>query len=523
MKHEAEPRLAVKIAGVITLLILPFVVLSLLEVFLAFLHTKTGSAYFENEKEVLRRNDIILDAFISNPDLYREELKSPKTKIAIFGGSSATGFAAPFGFGKFVEEAGKGRLIVHNYAEAGAPFVGFQAELLKMVMGHYDVIIIYAGHNEIWAQTYAKSKDANDVILLPWGKRVNSKGAFLKHDLKMIELRNILENDQPPAEKLKNWLLDYAYRASLDSRILHLLKLAISPASRAASSSEPGVTPLHYYAKQAFIDAEGKREMLANFSATIKEISSRLKPTQKLIVSTQIANDLFPPLLDSFDAQDGVLDEVEKEAASLYDASKKQELDLVAKDVSSLPDGAHRNYLESVVCFDGIKPQPASGRLDAKCLDLAQLARGKDAFPARVLPEVNAFIRSLRGAQGNLLVIDPEAVLRSQKDQTNYLSLFVDFQHPSALAHMLIASQILDTLFPDQGVKLSQSDECDKYAVVWGGKQVSIEAPLEKIKDSAQANLHWLEFFISVKQQTAPFLYEYYQTRANDKLKKCLP
>ena len=180
--REGEPGLAIKIAGAVVLVILPFIAFSLIEVFLTFLHTKTASTLLENEKEVLRRNDIILDHFISNPDSYKQELKSTKTKVAIFGGSSAAGFASPLGFGSFLEEAGKGRLIVHNYAEPGAPFVGFQAELLKMVMDHYDVIVVYAGHNEIWAQTYANSKDSNDVIMLPWGSGSTRRA----HTLSMI-------------------------------------------------------------------------------------------------------------------------------------------------------------------------------------------------------------------------------------------------------------------------------------------------------------------------------------------------
>ena len=231
-------------------------------------------------------------------------------------------------------------------------------------------------------------------------------------------------------------------------RVLHLLKLTVSPASRAASSSKSGVTPLRYYSKQAFINENDKREMLVNFSNTIKEISSRLKPTQKLIVSTQIANDLFPPLLDAVDTRDDVLADDERKAAVLYEATKVQDIDLVAKEISSLPEGAHRSYLNSVICFKGIKPDAPGERLDAKCLDLARLARGKDAFPARVLPDINGFIKSLHGAQDNLLVIDPEEVLRSQKDQADFLSLFVDFQHPSALGHCLLLHKSLMCCFP---------------------------------------------------------------------------
>jgi hypothetical protein len=522
LKHAVEPKLAIKIAGAVVLVISPFVVLVLLEIFLSFLHIKTASTYFENEKETLQRNDIVLDKFIDNPTSFKEELKSNKTKIAIFGGSSAAGFAAPIGLGKFIEGAGNGKLVVHNYAEPGSPFVGFQDEILKMVIGFYDVIVIYAGHNEIWSHVYAKSKDRNEMILLPWGKRVYSRGAYLKHSLKLIELRNVLDDNQSPAEKIKSLLLGYAYRASFDSRLLHLLKLTLSPESRASDSSGE-VTPLHFYSITPFIDAASKREMVENFAKSLAEIKILLKPTQRLVVSTLLANDLFPPLLDAFDAPVDALSEIEKKAASLYEAAGNDRMALVSKDVSSLPEGAHRGYLEGVVCLDGIRPNDLDHGLDERCLDLARSARGQDAFPARVLPEINSFIRTLAGTQTNLLVIDPEAVLRSQKDQSAYLSYFVDFQHPSSTGHMVIASEILGVLFPTEGIRLSPLGQCDKYSILWAGEQRELEAAPAQINEATQTNMHWLEFFTNVKQLTSPFLYGFYRERAVEKLKKCLP
>lgn len=520
-----EPKLAVKIVSALFLAILPFVLLFMAETLLSFLHRATASRYFESDREALERNNIVLGKFILNPKAFLEDLKSSKIKVAIFGGSSAMGYAAPIGFSKFIEEAGSDRLIVHNYAEPGAPFVGFQDEVAKAVMPFYDVIIIYSGHNEIWSHVYQISKDTHESVTLPWGERTDYKAAYLKHNLKLIELRGLLAGDQPVSAKLQNLSLGYVYRASLDSRILHLLKAAFSPTgiSNPVSPSDPDGNRLHYFSKYPFIDEQAKKEITDKYIASITEVRTKLRPAQKLIISALISNDLFPPLLDAVGEQGQPSDKLEDKAASIYRAIERGDLVSVAREVSALPDGAHRRYVESVICMGGIDRNALNRALDGKCLDLALFARKQDSLPVRVLPEINSFIRSLPGTQSNLSVIDPEAVLKSQKDQASYTNFFVDFQHPSSAAHMLIASEILHSLFPRERIELSQVDECERYVVAAAGNERPIEVKPELLKTQLQTNINWLDGFMKVKRAPSPFMYELYREKAVEKLRKCVP
>jgi hypothetical protein len=74
-------------------------------------------------------------------------------KIAVFGGSSSAGYNSVINFTEIIRgELNKTyplvKFYIKNYAQNGNPFHRRQAEIVKNVIEKYDILLIYAGHNE---------------------------------------------------------------------------------------------------------------------------------------------------------------------------------------------------------------------------------------------------------------------------------------------------------------------------------------------------------------------------------------
>src|SRR3990167_10288057 len=74
-------------------------------------------------------------------------------KIAIIGSSAAAGYAAEKGFGQIIQHELSAlvvnkKIYIKNYAECGAPFYKYQAEIAKLIVNKFNMIIIYSGNNE---------------------------------------------------------------------------------------------------------------------------------------------------------------------------------------------------------------------------------------------------------------------------------------------------------------------------------------------------------------------------------------
>ena len=124
----------------------PILFIAVAESALFLMYQTTHSKYFESFNETIS-NELKIDF---------SELNRDNINIGVFGGSSAWGYASPASFSDLIQKAYPNEFVIHNYAIGGDPFVGFQSEYLKLVMPYYDVIIIYAGHNEIWSKLYLK-------------------------------------------------------------------------------------------------------------------------------------------------------------------------------------------------------------------------------------------------------------------------------------------------------------------------------------------------------------------------------
>ncbi|MGA9599227.1 MAG: hypothetical protein WBS22_03030 [Methylocystis sp.] len=428
-----------KLVGFFILLVSPFVLLWLIDRSFSFMHWRFYPDSFPSEREVMMRNNLMPRGFLGDQKAFMEEIKSPKVKVAIFGGSSAVGFAAPVGFDRFLEEAAPDRLVVHNYAEAGSPFAGYQAELAKIVMPYYDVILLYAGHNENWSYLYKRRRENNEKIVLPWGSKVEYQAADFRHSLKKMELERLFNDDvfgggvdSSYINRIRTTFWGDIYNIS---RLVYFIKSIgskiLGNTSLASSSPEHAVR-LPFFQKDAFMDNDVKQTSVDNYAKAVSEIQNKLRPGKRLVISTILANDLFPPLLDSVDKEASVA-EADSKAASLYGAIAKGNFDLSPDDVAKLPGAAHKAYFNAVLCLGGLYPINSENHLDKKCLDMGLEARRADTMPTRAVPGINEFIRTLANKYENVTVIDPDAGVTAQRGQSDYLDFFVDFLHPSSL------------------------------------------------------------------------------------------
>lgn len=112
-----------------------------IELVLTIIHSVTG--------------DTRLGTLRDDEGLTEPEKHFGSVKIALFGGSSAAGVNSLRGFDDVLlyelsERYPDRNFFVKNYAIQGDTFHNSQAEIIKAVISQFDLILIYAGHNEAW-------------------------------------------------------------------------------------------------------------------------------------------------------------------------------------------------------------------------------------------------------------------------------------------------------------------------------------------------------------------------------------
>ncbi len=487
------------------------IILILLMEFIFFvLYNLTGSKYFESYTETLQRYG---DNKPYNQPKFLQELKSDSIKIAVFGGSSANGYGSPVNFSDLIEKIYYKDILVHNYARSGDPFVGFQSELLKVVAPKYDVIIIYAGHNELWSHLYLKSSQIGRDIKLFNNKVVKGKKIRLAYDIELARLRHKLERGV-----FFSWILE-GRLANFSRRILtQILSLIPYKKDKKISAKKKIISEKWLFLDSPVITEKEKATIAKKFFQVLAEIEANLNEDQKLLISTLLSNDLYPPVLDTINSEELPISVVSKYFNDIYD-----KLESGAKiDISILnefPNGAHKTFVKARLC---ILNAEILGTTWEKCAPLLAKARSLDAAPYRVLEEIN---NKIRNWNGKAIVIDPAKQLPFTIDE--YLEYFVDFQHPSTKGHALIANEIAKAL------NLQQLDVNHKLIFEKCGRfnwcELSRDSNVECTKDedenerkflkSISNNLKWLEK--RVDSAARPHMHFYYLEKVRSQINTC--
>lgn len=258
-----------------------------------------------------------------------------------------------------------------------------------------------------------------------------------------------------------------------------------------------------------------------------------LLPGQKLIISTVFANDLFPPItdfIDNYKTEDKVKDQT-KNLKEIYNSifsdnpttiflesvtnSNYENNKLLENKIKSIPNSAHRYYLSGIHC---IRKKFIDNEADnQECFELLRKSRSFDYMPLRILPEVNSVIRLKENY--NIKIIDPERKLNLTNNLYEYLSFFVDFQHPSSYGHSIIAEELAKIIFNDKNIFIRKINNCDQYEIRHNNIINHISAEKGIIKNKIDINNEWL---INFKESSEiNFLYSYYLKKNLLKLSQC--
>ena len=129
-------------------------ILFLLELSFQIVYLLTNNHYLENKYQT--EAYFYKSQSIKN---YQENIfrKNYKIKIGTFGGSSTYGYSSQINFSSILKNyfyyTDKDIQVV-NYGSPSLPFAGYVSKLIKNEMHKYDIIIIYAGHNEWETEPY---------------------------------------------------------------------------------------------------------------------------------------------------------------------------------------------------------------------------------------------------------------------------------------------------------------------------------------------------------------------------------
>ena len=474
-------------------ILLPISLLSLVELALLVCHRITGSELLEPSIEREVREGSIARAPLAG----EKQIK----KVAIYGGSSAAGFGSENSFQDLIQDENRSNVIIDSYAKAGMPFARHQEKIAIETMPHYDLIIIYAGHNEVCANIFKQAIDSKLVWKYPNGKRVTpeeasrfdrySRGFTSQMLSSRSKLATTIKGLRTP-ELLGKGLAtvsDYVNRAHL-----RIKRLTRQRSSSRTINQDGGTYKYPFYAGKEYIPPS-KHEMTRDFEMAVQNIINNLESHQALVISTVISNDLYPPAVD-VKSNAGLDREVEALAKNLYKDIPPSRVDKDSLD--QLPLGAHKSYLTALrTCFP-TQEKLDEGLLSTTCHGKLRTARGKDMLPTRVLPEINDYILSLKNKYKNVHVVDPAGEISNVMAPKKYIDMYVDYQHPSSNGHAVIAKHIAKALGLE-AISAPRTDQCN----------------LVRIRE----NGNWLKEFIRIS--SVETLHMYYQKKSVAREKSC--
>jgi len=217
-------------------------------------------------------------------------------RIAVVGESSAAGFSAPMSFAAVVEEGLRHAfpercVFVRNYAQEGARFHADQAELAKAVLPYFDLLLIYAGNNEVLNAVFAQGNlDVFGLEAIP-DQRAASP-------LTIAHALDELTQTEPAAARLQatSHLLTFA-REAVDRLILLSHRVAGRFAA-APDKDKPfhGSAPPATAAKKS-VPQEAIDRIADDYAADVAELRAMASRLDKIIVlSTVFTFDTWPPM-----------------------------------------------------------------------------------------------------------------------------------------------------------------------------------------------------------------------------------
>ena len=276
---------------------------------------------------------------------------------------------------------------------------------------------------------------------------------------------------------------------------------------------------IKYFINEQIVSDLDKKNIYESFNNKVLEIKNNLREDQLLILSTTLTNDLYLPIHDFQNLNNNSIKSLNNKISNFlikYDFINSNAFDV--NNTEDFPDGATLEYLKGVNCLNKnfLKVYPNDFN---NCKEFYHAAREADGLPLRTLPSLNSKIRLLKNKYKNIKVIDPDIRLLNEKNNYLFLEYFVDFQHPSALGHSIIAEEILKILSPTKKIKFNKIDKCDNFKIESVEVDEKIKPDVESFKYIIEANIRWLKNF-NLKT-FKPNLHQFYIKEASIKQKNC--
>ena len=346
-------------------------------------------------------------------------------KLAIFGESSAIGYNAEYGFENVLfYELGRRRgrpLSIRNYARAGFPFHGYQAEIAKANIRRYDIFLIYAGHNEV--HNY-----------------LDRVGKFRKPEFKQHRTFQVMPGD--------DWSL---LRRMLDehSRIYAFLwRYHQRSLDTAVDKAGGWQVPLHVdeFMPEGVLPADERRKIDANFRADLEEIGRLAQKYNKQVIIMSAPNcEDWKPMFSvrnsglSKEASAGWWNEY-SQGERLYREGNYHDALSHFQTAHALDGGvAILNYWIGMTLGH-------LGRLEESHRFL-RLAIDTDGFPVRALNSLSAVEESVANQFPNVHYCNMVETFEKLVERgCQWRQLFSDFQHPSFAGHVVIAHGLLSQI-----------------------------------------------------------------------------
>ena len=422
-----------KISNLLKLLTIAIIFSIFTEIIFFSLHKLTKNSKFENKYETEAR-------YYNELGVIYDKNQKYKKRAAIFGGSSAAGYAATINFSHILNNMSKlanEEILFHNFAIPATPFYGLQFEILKKFFDNFDIFIIYAGHNE-WMHYEHKEKyfpnNANTTdykkLLKYWDETISKTNLPDKNHF--ITGNSILFNDLTNNLRTINFLFKSISKLKNISTKIYYRNILIK------KEDSKNFNEIKYYYNERFFEGDYNNRWSENFIDSIEYIKNILPKNKTLIILTPIANYYYPPNADFVDHKN---DKIEQIAANEYLSlfNNQSNFDYI----EMLPDGAHKYYIKGMLCLK------KNEDID-KCINNLAMSREHDQIPFIARSKITEYIRTnAKKYNGkNIKYIDLSSIYTILKDDLykfNYL--FLDIMHPSEYGHIMIANEIAKKLF----------------------------------------------------------------------------
>jgi hypothetical protein len=486
----------------LSFIIIPFILFLLFELIFYSSYLIAKNKFFENYKEAVERK---ASSYLNLEKNLQEIKLNKKKKIAIFGGSIAFGYALTSNFGNIIQQLNLEDLVVHNYSENGAVFSRYQSELLKVLMPHYDYLIVYSGDNEMWSNLCFRAIE-NGKVILPDNMIIDER-CREEHEKKIKKINQFLNKENYYFNSSKNFFIENSRLYLFIDRVYFRLKNYFTT----KIFNEQKIKKFDYLIRENFFDKDEKLKLINNFKSSLDEVKSRLNDEQKLIFIKPISNDLVPPAFDFVDKNIS-----KKYLSDLNFYIEGNYARLLNNTELHIDNNEYKvNHIDFFLGIDCLNKKKEF----KNCFSFLINSRNEDKFPLRILKEIETEI--MNSVNNKTKVINLDQNLFLENNINDYRNYFIDAHHLSIESHLLIAKEILKEIYlGEDDLIYKKLDQCENYLLRWKNNDFKLMHDKNTFKNILDVRLDWQKKFMTKSDHK--FNLNFFYENVKLKISSCL-